>query len=93
MSVDGGEPLAAPFSEEIDGHGHGHGHHGDNNMRAALVHVAADAAVSVLVIVGLLLARGFGWLWMDAVAGLVGAGVIASWAFGLVRAPALSFST
>lgn len=84
VSVDGAEPMAAPFSEE-EGHGHGHGHHGDNNMRAALVHVAADAAVSVLVIVGLLLARGFGWLWMDPVAGLVGAGVIASWAFGLVR--------
>ena len=70
-----------------DGH-HEHGHgalHRDNNMRAAVVHVVADAAVSVLVIVGLLLARGFGWRWMDPVAGLVGAGVIASWAYGLVR--------
>ena len=45
-------------------------------MRAAVVHVMADAAVSVLVIVGLMLARGFGWLWMDPLAGLVGAGVI-----------------
>ena len=72
---------------EHDGHGH-HGHsalHRDNNMRAAVVHVVADAAVSVLVIAGLLLARGFGWLWMDPLAGLVGAGVIASWAYGLVR--------
>jgi cation diffusion facilitator family transporter len=59
--------------------------HRDNNMRAAIVHVAADAAVSVLVIVGLLLARSFGWLWMDPAAGLVGAVVIASWALGLVR--------
>ena len=67
-------------------HGHGHGAlHRDNNMRAAVVHVVADAAVSVLVIVGLLLARGFGWRWMDPLAGLVGAGVIASWAYGLVR--------
>ena len=45
---------------------HGHDAHGlahrDNNMRAALVHVMADAAVSVLVIVGLLLARALGWL-------------------------------
>ena len=32
----------------------------------------ADAAVSVLVIVGLLLARAFGWLWMDPLAGIVG---------------------
>ncbi len=59
--------------------------HRDNNMRAAVVHVIADAAVSVLVIVGLLLARSFGWLWMDPVAGLVGSVVIASWAYGLVR--------
>jgi cation diffusion facilitator family transporter len=60
-------------------------HHRDNNMRAALVHVMADAAVSVLVIVGLLLARSFGWLWMDPLAGLIGAGVIANWSYGLLR--------
>ena len=60
-------------------------HHRDNNMRAAIIHVAADAAVSVLVIVGLLLARAFGWLWMDPLAGLIGALVIASWSVGLVR--------
>ena len=54
-------------------------------MRAAVVHVAADAAVSVLVIVGLLLARAFGWIWMDPLAGLIGSLVIASWSAGLVR--------
>ena len=58
--------------------------HRDNNMRAAIIHVMADAAVAVLVIAGLLLARAFGWLWMDPLAGIVGAGVIASWAYGLV---------
>jgi cation diffusion facilitator family transporter len=58
--------------------------HRDNNMRAAIVHVMADAAVSVLVIVGLMLARAFGWRWMDPLAGLIGAGVIVSWAYGLV---------
>jgi cation diffusion facilitator family transporter len=57
----------------------------DNNMRAALVHIVADAAVSVLVIAGLVLAKLFGWLWMDPLAGLIGAVVIASWAYGLVR--------
>ena len=57
----------------------------DNNMRAAVVHVIADAAVSALVIVGLILARAFGWLWMDPIAGILGAFVISSWAFGLVR--------
>jgi cation diffusion facilitator family transporter len=57
----------------------------DNNMRAALIHVVADATVSVLVIVGLLLARAFGWLWMDPLAGIIGACVIASWSYGLIR--------
>jgi hypothetical protein len=54
-------------------------------MRAALIHVLADAAVSVLVIVGLLLARSLGWLWMDPLAGIAGACVISSWSFGLIR--------
>jgi cation diffusion facilitator family transporter len=57
----------------------------DNNMRAAVIHVLADAAVSVLVIIGLLLARLFGWLWMDPLAGIIGACVIASWSYGLLR--------
>jgi cation diffusion facilitator family transporter len=47
--------------------------------------VIADAAVSVLVIAGLVLAKLFGWLWMDPLAGLIGAIVIASWAYSLVR--------
>jgi cation diffusion facilitator family transporter len=67
---------------------HEHAHvsaHRDNNMRAAVIHVMADAAVSVLVITGLLLARTFGWLWMDPLAGIVGATVIASWSYGLIR--------
>jgi len=67
-------------------HDHGHGaHHRDNNMRAAIIHVMADAAVSVLVIAGLLLARAFGWLWMDPLAGFIGALVIANWSVGLLR--------
>jgi cation diffusion facilitator family transporter len=71
--------------EEHD-HAPAHGaHHRDNNMRAAIIHVMADAAVSVLVIVGLITARTFGWLWMDPIAGLVGALVIANWSFGLLR--------
>lgn len=75
---------AATASVRFQEHAHG-STHSDNNMRAAVVHVIADAAVSVLVIVGLLLARTFGWLWMDPAAGLIGAFVIASWAYGLVR--------
>ena len=78
----GAERHTVMFAE----HDHAHGAaHRDNNLRAAVVHVVADAAVSVLVIIGLLLARSFGWLWMDPLAGIVGACVIASWAYGLVR--------
>lgn len=77
-----GEAAEVSFAE----HEHHHGAHGrDNNMRAALIHVLADAAVSVLVIIGLVLARLFGWLWMDPVAGIIGACVIASWSYGLIR--------
>jgi cation diffusion facilitator family transporter len=71
-----------------DDHDHDHAddmHHRDNNMRAAIVHVMADAAVSVLVIAGLILARTFGWLWMDPLAGFIGALVIASWSVALIR--------
>ena len=89
------EPHAFSAIVRIDGrdypvafeeHEHVHGSATrDNNMRAAVIHVAAYAAVSVLVIIGLLLARTFGWLWMDPLAGIVGACVIASWSHGLVR--------
>jgi cation diffusion facilitator family transporter len=74
------------YSITFEEHEHAHGSaHRDNNMRAAVIHVMADATVSVLVIVGLLLALAFGWLWMDPLAGFVGAFVIASWSYGLVR--------
>jgi cation diffusion facilitator family transporter len=66
-------------------HHHSHAVHRDNNLRAAIIHVAADAAVSVMVILGLVLARVFGWLWMDPLAGIIGACVIASWSYGLIR--------
>lgn len=72
--------------EEVQFEEHDHSaDHRDNNMRAAIIHVVADAAVSMLVIVGLILARTFGWLWMDPIAGIVGALVIASWSYGLIR--------
>jgi cation diffusion facilitator family transporter len=78
----GTEPHSVVFEE----HEHAQGAaHRDNNMRAAIIHVLADAAVSVLVIVGLLLGRFLGWVWMDPVAGMCGAVVIAAWSYGLVR--------
>jgi cation diffusion facilitator family transporter len=67
-------------------HDHHHEHeHQDTNLRAAYVHVLADALTSVLAILGLLAGRFMGWIWMDAVAGLLGAAVIAHWSVGLAR--------
>ena len=76
-----------PHEHELDFEEHDHdaAHHRDNNMRAAIVHVLADAAVSVLVIIGLLLAWSFDWRFMDPLAGLIGALVIANWSFRLIR--------
>jgi cation diffusion facilitator family transporter len=65
---------------------HGHHHHAhDHNMRAAYVHVLADAATSVLALAALAGGLFFGLRWLDPLVGCVGAGVIASWAFGLIR--------
>ena len=55
-------------------------------MRAAYVHVLADAAVSVLAIIGLTSGRFLGLTWMDPVMGIVGMLVIANWSWGLLRA-------
>jgi cation diffusion facilitator family transporter len=70
-------------------HGHTHGDHhhhgGDTNIRAAYLHVLADALTSVLAIVALLAGRFYGWTWLDPVMGVVGAIVIAQWSWGLIR--------
>lgn len=80
-------------------HHHGHDHHDhdhhdehhepgkarDNNLRAAYLHVMADALTSVLAILALLLGRSYGWTWADPVMGVVGALVIARWSWGLIR--------
>ena len=65
---------------------YGHAQHRDLNQRAAYVHVLADAAVSVLAVIGLVTGRQLGWIWMDPVMGIVGACVIANWSWALVRA-------
>jgi cation diffusion facilitator family transporter len=78
----GSEVHAIDFQE----HEHAHGAaERDNNMRSAIVHVLADAGVSVLVIVGLLFGRFLGLAWMDPVVGFVGAIVIAAWSYTLIR--------
>jgi cation diffusion facilitator family transporter len=80
LSLPGGEVHDVEFVEPAHG-----ATARDNNMRAAVIHVLADAAVSLLVICGLSLGWYFGWTFMDPVVGLVGAFVIAAWSFGLIR--------
>ena len=74
----------AHHHDEGEDHAQGH-HHRDHNLRAAYLHVLADALTSVMAIGGLIVALWFGWPWIDAVVGLVGACVIASWSYGLIR--------
>jgi cation diffusion facilitator family transporter len=81
-----------------DHHGHAHPHPHpheparaavgarDNNLKAAYLHVLADALTSVLAIVALVLGSFNGWLWADPLMGIVGALVIGRWSWGLIRA-------
>jgi cation diffusion facilitator family transporter len=66
-------------------HEHGHGHHQDLNLRAAYLHVLADAATSVLAILALCGGKILGLGWLDPVMGLAGAVLVAVWAQGLMR--------
>jgi cation diffusion facilitator family transporter len=78
--------LLRDDNEHHHAHAHEHSHvHRDHNLRAAFVHVMADAAVSVLVIIGLIAARQFGWVWMDPLMGLIATIVILSWSWTLIR--------
>ncbi len=67
------------------GHSNGHGHHHDLNLKSAYLHVIADAATSVLAIIALAGGLLYGWSWLDPVMGIVGAILVAVWAFGLIR--------
>jgi cation diffusion facilitator family transporter len=70
-----------------EGHTHHHDHddHHDHNLKAAYLHVLADALTSVLAIIALLSGKYFGWNWLDPVMGMVGAAVITRWSYGLLR--------
>lgn len=65
-------------------HPHTHTHTHDPNMRAAYMHVLADAVTSVLAIIALVVGKYWGWIWLDPVVGLIGCFVIANWAKGLL---------
>jgi cation diffusion facilitator family transporter len=62
-----------------------HKHHNDHNLRAAYLHVLADALTSVLAIFALLAGKYFGLHWMDPLMGIVGAILVSRWSFGLIR--------
>lgn len=64
---------------------HGHSHHHDLNLRSAYLHVIADAATSVLAIIALTGGLIWGAGWLDPVMGIIGAGLVAVWAIGLLR--------
>lgn len=63
---------------------HEHNDHQDHNLRAAYLHVIADALTSLLAIIALVTGKYFGWFWMDPIMGIVGAVVILRWAYSLV---------
>ncbi|PJC87321.1 cation transporter [Vibrio sp. HA2012] len=83
--------VASMFLLDDHNHDHGHGedhhhsHHHDHNLRAAYMHVLADALTSVLAIVALLFGKFYGWYWLDALMGIVGALVISKWTIGLMK--------
>lgn len=66
-------------------HPHTDQRHRDNNLRAAYLHVLADALTSVLAIFALVAGSVFGWLWLDPAIGILGSLVIARWSWGLMR--------
>ena len=76
--------CAALLADRPHEHG-GSSHHHDLNLRAAYLHVLADAFTSVLAITALTGGKFLGWAWLDPVVGVVGSGVVFSWAYTLLR--------
>jgi len=86
--------IVSAFLLKDDHHHHGHEHehsdehhhhHHDHNLRAAYMHVLADALTSLLAIVALISGKYFGWNWLDPVMGIVGAVIITRWSYSLLR--------
>jgi cation diffusion facilitator family transporter len=79
--------VSALLLQDNHHHEHDHAagnHHHDHNLRAAYLHVIADALTSVLAIVALVAGKALGWVWMDPIMGIVGAIIITKWAHGLL---------
>ena len=79
--------LVLTHNRDADGsHGHGgHDHHHDLNLRAAYLHVLADAFTSITAISALLAGKFFAWTWLDPAVGILGSGVVMSWSYTLIR--------
>jgi len=76
---------AAPHHHPHDHHHDHDHHHQDHNLRAAYLHVIADALTSLLSIIALFAGKYFDWIWMDATMGIVGAILITRWSIGLLK--------
>ena len=74
-----GPDVADRHHDEHSGHAH------DLNLKSAYIHVVADAATSVLAITALTGGLFLGWSWLDSTMGIVGAAVVAVWAWSLIK--------
>jgi cation diffusion facilitator family transporter len=83
LVVNGASALILTVPEH-HAHGH-HRHRHDHNLRAAYLHVLADALTSLLAILALLAARFFDAVWLDPAIGVVGAALVTRWSWGLLR--------
>jgi len=80
--------ICAFILEDHHDHDHGHDHHhghSDHNLKAAYLHVMADALTSVLAITALVFGKYLGWNWLDPIMGIVGALVITRWSLSLLK--------
>ena len=77
--------ISAFLLKDNHSHHHHHGHEHDHNLRAAYLHVIADAMTSVLAIIALVSGKYLGWNWLDPVMGIVGAIIITRWSYGLLK--------
>ncbi len=77
--------ISAFLLKDNHNHAHEHDHHHDHNLRAAYLHVLADAMTSVLAIVALVSGKYLGWNWLDPIMGIVGALIITRWSYGLLK--------
>ena len=66
-------------------HEHGHSHHDDMNLKAAYIHVLADALTSILAIIALIAGLIWGAAWLDPIMGIVGSILVFVWAIGLIK--------